>query len=123
MLKHARCKYLKHSPPLFHPLLFCHGILQSISQDTRDLANSTHILVLVVLLVILVLVALFLVSLVVEIVFFWRGAVAVGVVGLVHAWMGLVLRLLFPLHSALGQLLHHLDELLPVVFEQIVRNR
>ena len=40
--------------------------------------------------------------------------------GMAHARRRGVLRLLFALHATLGQLLHHFDELLAVVLEEVV---
>ena len=46
-----------------------------------------------------------------------------GIRSMLRTWMSLNLSIFLSLHSTLGELLHHLDELLPVVLEQIVSNR
>lgn len=90
------------------------------------LHTITHIFVLLLLLVVVVLVALLVISLVVEVFLFfllrgWRFVV-VARMRAVHARMGLKLSFFFPLHPTLGKLLHHLDKLFAVVFEQVVCN-
>jgi hypothetical protein len=46
----------------------------------------------------------------------------VAAVGLVHAWVCLVLGLFFALHSALCELLHHFYKFLPIIFQKVVSN-
>jgi len=93
--------------------------------QTDTPAIDTHFLVLLVLLIVVIIVLFLVFALVVVVVFVGRRSiVTVPAIGsMLGTWMSLDLSILFPLHSTLGELLHHLDELLPIVLEQIVSNR
>jgi hypothetical protein len=85
---------------------------------------NTHFFILFILLVVVVIVLFLIFALVIVIVFVGRwSVVAVAAIGsMLCTWMSLNLSILLSLHSTLGELLHHLDELLPIVLEQIVSN-
>jgi hypothetical protein len=102
LFEHSSGKYLKHSSPFLHALLFGHSILViAVSHRSlfRKLPVATHHLVLIelfLLLTIIIVIFLIVVIFIVE-----RTMVMTGVERLVGGG-DVVLRILFSLHSALG---------------------
>jgi hypothetical protein len=107
---------LKHPSTFLHTLFFGHCILPGQPFTSINYTNKfiTHVLVLLVLLKVAVLITIFVVLLVIKIVFFGWRSVTMGVAR-VHIWVGVELGFFLPLHSTLGELLHHFNKLFAIV--------
>ena len=89
-------------------VMICSGDRRCELGQKHNQAGQTYLLFVIVLLVLLVILLVILVTLLVLI---------------LALLLDVDRRLLLPLHPTLGELLHHLQELLAIVLEEIVGNR